>query len=94
MSPAHLDEARRLYEEIRKCRAAWLPWNDLPGMVRGAWATAFFLSSLVASKPAPENKKQAEHIRFGPKPAPERYKAGTEPDPAGVLAASLGVPAT
>ena len=104
MRAAHEIEARRLYEQrARIDRPGWLPWRDLPDRVRLVWTEAMFLASLAASPSPPDavagnGTKASTQARTAPPrpipPARERYRAGSDPDPAGTLAASLGIPAT
>lgn len=73
MSPAHLNEAHRLYEQIRRDKKAWLPWRKLPIMVQQAWTIAIFLSALSATGDAlPKPSTKAAPLSNAGPPTPDK----------------------
>ena len=87
--PAHEIEARRLYEQARFDRTAWIPWPRLSATTKARWTEAIFLAAEEATTALPQSgagqRSPARTARSGAIPAG---------DPAGVLVASLGIPAT
>ena len=101
------EEGRWAYESARL--PMWIDWDDLPGYTRREWCQAAHGAFLAARRSSgPVVGIEAKNGRDGstrspgavsPPPRPEtavadRYQAGTDPDPAGTLAASLGIPAS
>ena len=94
-------EARYCYDEARYY--TWPLWGELPQQVRAWWIAAVRGAASLGSgkvnrrRVGPGGKNARDGSTAPPAPVaatPERYQAGSEPDPAGVLAAALGVPAT